>query len=306
MDQEELNSKLLEAAEKGDTDKIWELIEQGADINARDEYGMTALMKSAYNGHLTPELLDAFMKNSEAHPSPQGGRRDGAYINVRNNGGWTALIYSAVRKGHLTPELLDFFMTYGADINAQNEAGNTALMFLAINGHLTPELLGTFISNGADINARNQWGNTALIVSASRGHLTPELLEAFASNGAQINVRNNDGETALIWSARRGHLTQELARAFAEQFIRLGTPLEEIQKQLPASKEAPAILVSVLIDKLESKPGLVVDFMKKHVGKKLQEWVDNGVEGAATLVSRLVPYMEKQAGKVGGMGIEFF
>ena len=40
MDREELNSKLLEAAEKGDTDKIWELIEQGADVNASDENGI--------------------------------------------------------------------------------------------------------------------------------------------------------------------------------------------------------------------------------------------------------------------------
>jgi len=48
------------------------------------------------------------------------------------------------------------------------------------------------------------------------------------------------------------------------------------------------------IDKLESEPGLVVDFMKKHVGKKLQEWVDNGVEGANTLVDRFSSHMRQK------------
>ena len=162
------------------------------------------------------------------------------------------------------------------------------------------------IEQGADINAKDYWGDTALIVAAKKGYLTPELLEAFMKNGADVNVRTKGGWTALMLSAYSGHLTPELARAFVEQFIRLGTPLEEIKKQLSASKEAPAILVPVLIDKLESEPGLVVDFMKKHVGKKLQEWVDNGVEGADILVSRLVPYMEKRAAEVGDMGIEFF
>ena len=83
MNQEELNRQLLEAAEKGDTDRIWELVEQGADINsARAIDGWTALMRSAYYGHLTPELLEAFMKH-------------GADINVRTIDGWTALMLSA-------------------------------------------------------------------------------------------------------------------------------------------------------------------------------------------------------------------
>ena len=273
MDREELNSKLLEAAEKGDTDKIWELIEQGADINAQNEDGMTALMYAARYGHLTPELLETLVSH-------------GADVNARDNKGRTALMLSALH-GHLTPELLEALVSIGADVNAQDKDGMTALIWSAQDSNFTPELLKTFISHGADINAQDENGNTALIESALRGFLTPELLGAFISHGADIHARDEYGCTALIWSARRGHLTQELARAFVEQFIRLGTPLEEIQKQLPASKETPTILVYVLLEKIETEPWIVVDFMKKHVGKKLQEWVDNGVEGADILVSRL-------------------
>ena len=43
--------------------------------------------------------------------------------------------------------------------------------------------------------------------------------------------------------------------------------------------------------------------MKKHVGKKLQEWVDDGVEGVNTLVSRLSSHMrqKEQASKYAAM-----
>ena len=56
MDRENLNQQLLEAVKQGDTGRMWELVEQGADINARGKWGWTALMWLAKKGHLTPEL----------------------------------------------------------------------------------------------------------------------------------------------------------------------------------------------------------------------------------------------------------
>ena len=72
------------------------------------------------------------------------------------------------------------------------------------------------------------------------------------------------------------------------------------------SEENIAVLVKMLIEAMDTNPGLAAEFIRKRVGKKIESWVNHGVEGAATLVSRLVPYMEKQAAEVGGMGIEFF
>jgi len=253
MDREELNSKLLEAAEKGDTDKIWELIEQGADIDTRNKWGDTALMLLAYNGSLTPELLEALVSR-------------------------------------------------GADVNASDEWGNTALIWSALWGHLTPELLEAFISHGADINAQDDWNRTALMESARNGHLTPELLDAFIEHRTDINARDDDDNTALIWSARRGHLTPKLARAFANEFIRLGMSLEEIHNQT-ADINSAAVLVYVLLKKLETEPGLVVDFMKKHVGEEIEKWVKDGVEGADVLVSRLAYRMRHEELMSEGAGM---
>ena len=49
-------------------------------------------------------------------------------------------------------------MEKGADINATDKAGNTALLLSASNGHLHQQ--------GADINTTNKYGDTALMVSA--------------------------------------------------------------------------------------------------------------------------------------------
>ena len=107
---------------------------------------------------------------------------------------------------------------------------------------------------------------------------------------------DNNDNTALMFAAREGHLTPALARAFADEFIRLGIPFEKILEEIvdSESNKTVAVLVYVFLEKIETEPGQVVDFIKKHVGKKLQEWVDNGVEGADVLVSRIVSYLRKE------------
>ncbi|MCK4319157.1 ankyrin repeat domain-containing protein [Candidatus Micrarchaeota archaeon] len=54
----DLNGKLLKAAEKGDTREVERLIQEGVDIDAKDNYGWTALLLAAKEGHTkTAELL---------------------------------------------------------------------------------------------------------------------------------------------------------------------------------------------------------------------------------------------------------
>ena len=42
---------LMEAALRGDTEKVKALLAQGADVNAKTRFGGTALMYAARNGH---------------------------------------------------------------------------------------------------------------------------------------------------------------------------------------------------------------------------------------------------------------
>ena len=57
---------------------------------------------------------------------------------------------------------------------------------------------------------------------------------------------------------------------------------------LSLSPETIPALVDILLDTLDSDPELAVEFIKKRVGKNLEAWAGDGIEGADKLVSRLV------------------
>ncbi|NQS99984.1 MAG: ankyrin repeat domain-containing protein [Candidatus Omnitrophica bacterium] len=57
----DINSDLIEAARVGDTVKVKQLLKQGADVNAKDKDGWTALIEAAAKGHTdtVKALIDA-------------------------------------------------------------------------------------------------------------------------------------------------------------------------------------------------------------------------------------------------------
>ena len=85
----------------------------------------------------------------------------------------------------------------GAEINAKNKYGNTALMRAARGGHA--EIVRELLKEGADIDAKNIYGNTALMRSAVRGHI--EVVKVLIDAGAVIDAQNNSCQTALTWAA---------------------------------------------------------------------------------------------------------
>jgi len=73
---EAILSQWMEAASKGDTQKVQALLGKGADVNAKDDMGETALIIAAYYGHTdTVKVL----------------LEEGADVNAKNNKGITAL-----------------------------------------------------------------------------------------------------------------------------------------------------------------------------------------------------------------------
>jgi len=44
----EIDKELLNACWNGDLEKVKQLLEEGADVNAKDKYGWTALMFASY------------------------------------------------------------------------------------------------------------------------------------------------------------------------------------------------------------------------------------------------------------------
>ena len=92
----DLNSKLLKAAKLGDTDAIETLVSKGADVNAKDDNGITALMFASYycNFDTVGLLLDK-----------------GAEVSEKNNFGETALMM--IETG-LYPEITELLKEHDA------------------------------------------------------------------------------------------------------------------------------------------------------------------------------------------------
>jgi hypothetical protein len=111
-----LNDQLLQAAFKGDTAAVQQLLDKGANIEAHTEYGDTALIYAATNGYT--EVVTLLLAK-------------GANIEAKDNDGDTALINAAI-KGET--EVVKLLLAKGANIDAKDNKGETALTMAVSKG----------------------------------------------------------------------------------------------------------------------------------------------------------------------------
>jgi ankyrin repeat protein len=104
-----INSALRFAAQKGNIRFVKAALKEGADINAKNDRGVSALMLAVMNNRIktTKFLLDK-----------------GADINTRDAYDYTPLM---VASAFGTPELVKLLLSRGADVHAKNDLNITAL-----------------------------------------------------------------------------------------------------------------------------------------------------------------------------------
>lgn len=109
--------------------------------------------------------------------------------------------------------IFDIFEREKVDINAVNENGRTPLHIAARGRHknaMTPVVLRALVARGANTNAHDDMGNTALheicadITSAQTVLL--DCVKALLERGATINSLDHYGHTPLMMAAQAGHL----------------------------------------------------------------------------------------------------
>src|ERR1700678_2000442 len=97
---------------------------------------------------------------------------------------------------------MQLLSTKGADVNAAQADGTTAIMYASANGDL--DLVRALIKAGANVKAANQFGTSALTEAAIIG--SAPIIEALLKAGADPNFKNPNGETPLMAAARSGKL----------------------------------------------------------------------------------------------------
>ncbi|MBA3066278.1 ankyrin repeat domain-containing protein [bacterium] len=126
---------------KNDVKRLAREIKKKADVNERDWFGRTPLMKAArFNAAESAALL---IKN-------------GAEINAVDKNGWTALMWASIECSSSAVKLL---IDMGADVTVCDNLGYTALMF-AENKECAEisAMLKEALKRTAVINTRNKGG----------------------------------------------------------------------------------------------------------------------------------------------------
>src|ERR1700676_5229300 len=136
---------LMYAAVVGSLDAMKFLIAKGADVNARNEFGSSALIWSATDLDKVKLLL--------AH---------GANVNTASKRGRTVLFLAAMTDR--SADTVHLLLAKGADRKVR-DAFTKSLLNAAAAGNDT-ETIRMFIDTGVDVNAANVLGMTPLIVSA--------------------------------------------------------------------------------------------------------------------------------------------
>ena len=130
----EVESTLIQAAKKGNVELVKSALDNGANVNAKDADGWTALHQSAlYGPKEVVELLIA----------------KGADINAKERDRWAPLDQAAYN-GHI--EIAELLISKGADVNTKNNMEMSPLHHASIKGH--KEIVQLLISRGADVNAK--------------------------------------------------------------------------------------------------------------------------------------------------------
>ncbi|HEY4362916.1 MAG TPA: ankyrin repeat domain-containing protein [Bryobacteraceae bacterium] len=136
---------LMRAAGRGDLAAVMDLLGQGADPNAQDSSGWSALIYALPDGR--KEVLEALIKA-------------GADPHVRSATGQTSLM-AAVVSGWKGREETVSLLASQSDINAQDQDGKTALMLAVRPGFGRVKLLERLFELGANRELRDVHGRTA-------------------------------------------------------------------------------------------------------------------------------------------------
>ncbi|HEY2842123.1 MAG TPA: ankyrin repeat domain-containing protein [Bryobacteraceae bacterium] len=196
------------AVRANDIDAAQRLLRTGANPNAANRYGVTALSLAATNA--SAPAVDLLLK-AGAHPTD-------------------AILMTAARSGNA--DVVRMLLVQGAAANARESSlGETALMWAAAENH--PDAVRMLLEFGADRNARSTKlayakdrfglegvttilprGNwTALMYAARQGSL--EAARVLADAESDCNLTDPDGTSALVLAILNGHF--DTAAALVEK-----------------------------------------------------------------------------------------
>jgi ankyrin repeat protein len=197
------DTPLHAAAVAGDVARLRRLIAEGADVDARDELGRTAVLAAtvARQAAAVKVLVDA-----------------GADVDIRDDNLANPFLHAGA-EGLL--EILRIVNEAGADPAIANRYGGVALIPASERGHV--EVVRYLLeASDVDVDHVNNLGWTALLEAVILGSGGPEhqaIVRLLIDNGADLELADRDGVTPLAHARARGQsaIAAMLVEAGAER-----------------------------------------------------------------------------------------
>ena len=172
---------LVQAALSNNVTLINTLLDNGADINARDFNERNPLLQYMQEIYLAKiegnDTTGVYTSKDKVIPMIKLFLEKGINVNAKDNLGEDIMFY-VVRNNYM--ELVDFLIkNYNCDINTTNGQGETPLFIVAQN---YPNLVRSFLQKGANPKVTDNAGRTPAVAAVEMGNMeTYDLLENAAS-----------------------------------------------------------------------------------------------------------------------------
>jgi len=228
---------LLIAAEEGYDHVVQQLLDRGADVNARGGLYGSAVSAASYGGHyqVMQLLLD---KGADI--------QDGYYGNT---------LQMAVYGGCC--QVVQLLLDKGADINVQGD--NNALQTASSGGHY--QVVQLLLDRGADVNAQGGFYGNAVSAASYGGHC--QMVQLLLDKGADINVQSGFYGNALQAASSGGH--DEVVQLLLDQGADINAQGGYFYNALEAASDAGNYQeVQLLLDQ-----GAKINIQDEHYGNAL-------------------------------------
>lgn len=159
------------------------LINRGADVQAVDNLGYTALYYSVWLGRKI-EITERLISRGS---------------DVNFNKGGVPLLFLASREGK--EEIAAMLIAHRAKVNEPDIVGKTPLHIAVEGKH--QNIVELLLNNGASLSAKDKLGRTPLHQSSIEGYL--KITELLLAAGGPVNDKDNAGRTPLDYARRHGN-----------------------------------------------------------------------------------------------------